>query len=208
VLLIRPGFISQSISDELIAAFRQIDKNWVSGDSHVRRWPYRTAISAVLLKEAGIRGLDERLSKVRQQAADAVCEFYGLSDATYIDYTLMTEMKVGDSVPMHADNQEYSDKGEWLPNHTHYHHCTANLYLNTCDVDYEGGLLRFSSIQEEVVPQKGLLVGFLSGREYQHEVTPIKNGCRYNISVWVTLDPARAECWDYSDIQTQNQLGG
>ena len=104
---------------------------------------------------------------------------------------------------MHADNQEYTDEGGWLPNHTPYHHCTAILYLNSCGADYEGGLLRFSSTQQEVIPQKGLLVGFLSGPEYQHEVTRIQRGFRYNISVWVTLDSARAECWYYPEILTQ-----
>ena len=98
MVLTRPGFISQSICDELIAAFRYVSDNRVSSDGHVRKWPYRTAISAVLLKEAGIPGLEERLSKIRQQAADAVTQFYGISGATFIDYTLMTEMKVGDCV--------------------------------------------------------------------------------------------------------------
>jgi predicted 2-oxoglutarate/Fe(II)-dependent dioxygenase YbiX len=199
MLLTRRGFISQSFSDKLIKAFQHVSANHGSSDGHVRKWQYRTAISAVLLREAGIRGLDTRLDRIRQKAAGVVTRFYGISFPAHIDYTLMSEMKVGDCVPPHADNEKRTKRGVWRPNHTPYHHCTAVLYLNTCGVDYEGGLLRFPSTQQQIIPQRGLLVGFLSNREYEHEVTPVRRGCRYSISIWVSLDPKRAESWIPSD---------
>src|SRR5262245_17924737 len=105
MVLIRPNFISQNLCDELIAAFQHISAKYESDGGHVRKWPYRTAISAALLREAGVPGLDARLDKVRQDAADVVAKFYSISDPTYIDYTLMSEMKFGDRLTFHADNE-------------------------------------------------------------------------------------------------------
>ena len=195
MVLTCPGFISRSFSDKLIEAFQYVSKNHGSSDGHVRKWQYRTAISAVLLREAGIRGLDARLGRIRQKAAAVVTRFYGISAPAHIDYTLMSEMKAGDCVPSHADNEKRTRNGVWRPNHTPYHHCTAVLYLNTCGVDYEGGLLRFPSTQQQIIPKSGLLVGFLSNREYEHEVTRVQSGRRYSISIWVSLDSRRAEDW-------------
>lgn len=70
------------------------------------------------------------------------------------------------------------------------------LYLNNCGTDYEGGLLRFPSFEQEIIPQAGMLVGFMSDRNYLHEVTPVKHGQRYAITIWVTQDADHAEYWD------------
>src|SRR5215207_8119623 len=85
--------------------------------------------------------------------------------------------------------------GRWVPNHTPWRAYTAMLYLNTSGVDYEGGPLRFPELGPEIVPRAGLLVGFPCGQQYQHEVTAVRQGSRYAISMRMTRDPAHAEDW-------------
>jgi hypothetical protein len=195
MVLIRPEFISPSEADELIATFRYVSDNSEPDGGHVRKWPYRNALSAVLLLRAGKPGIAELLGGIRREAADSLIKFYGIQERAHIDYTLMSEMKIGDCIPPHADNEVHMNEGVWLPNHTHYHHCGATLYLNTCGADYQGGLLRFPSTGKEIMPRTGLLVGFPSGRKHEHEVTPIQSGSRFTLSVWLTLYPEHAERW-------------
>jgi predicted 2-oxoglutarate/Fe(II)-dependent dioxygenase YbiX len=196
MLLIRHGFLSPTLCRDLIAGLQQISETYTKADDYVRRWEHRTSICGIAIKRAGIDGVSDQIAAIRQRAADALCQFYNVAGPTHIDFTLATEMRVGDCHPAHADNESCNDDGVWTPNHTSYHHSTALLYLNNCGVDYEGGVLRFPSFEQEIMPQAGMLVGFMCDRTYQHEVTPIQHGRRYAISVWVTEDAKRAEYWD------------
>lgn len=196
MLLIRHGFLSPTLCRDLIAGLQQISETYTKTDDYVRRWEHRTSICGIAIKRAGIDGVSDQIAAIRQRAADALCQFYNVAGPTHIDFTLATEMRVGDCHPAHADNESCNDDGVWTPNHTSYHHSTALLYLNNCGVDYEGGVLRFPSFEQEIIPQAGMLVGFMCDRTYQHEVTPIQHGRRYAISVWVTEDGERAEYWD------------
>lgn len=196
MLLIRHGFLSPTLCRNLIAGFQQISETYTEEDDYVRRYEGRTSICGIAIKQAGIDGVSDELSEIRQRAADALGEFYGVAGPIHIDFTLAAEMRVGDCLPVHADNESYNDDGVWTPNHTFYHHCAAQLYLNDCGIDYEGGLLRFPSLEQEISPQAGMLVGFMCDRNYQHEVTPIQHGRRYAISIWVTQDAEHAESWD------------
>ena len=196
MLLIRHGFLSPTLCRNLIAGFQQISETYEEADDYVRRNEDRTSICGIAIKRAGIDGVSDEISEIRQRAADALSRFNGIAGPTHIDFTLATEMRVGDFQPTHADNEACNDDGVWTPNHTSYHHSTALLYLNNCGVDYEGGLLRFPSFEQEIIPRAGMLVGFMSDRNYQHEVTPIQHGRRYAISVWVTLDAEHAEFWE------------
>jgi predicted 2-oxoglutarate/Fe(II)-dependent dioxygenase YbiX len=196
MLLIQPGFISPALCRNLIAGFQQISETYTKEDDYVRRYEHRTVICGIALKRAGIDGLSDEINEIRQRAADALREFYGVAGPIHIDFTLATEMREGGHLPAHADNESCNDDGVWTPNHTSYHHSTALLYLNNYGIDYEGGLLRFPSLEQEIIPQAGMLVGFMGDRNYQHEVTPILRGQRYAISVWVTQDAEHAEYWD------------
>ncbi len=196
MLLIRHAFLSNALCRDLIAGFRQISETYDKTDDYVRRYEHRTSICGIAIKRAGIQGVSDRIGEVRQRAADALRRFYDFAGPTHIDFTLATEMRVGDCHPVHADSESCNDVGVWIPNHTSYHYGAALLYLNNSGVDYESGVLRFPSLEQEIVPQAGMLVGFMCDRNYQHEVTAIRQGKRYAISVWVTRDSEHAEFWD------------
>lgn len=195
MLLIRHGFLSPTLCRNLIAGFQQISETYTKEDDYVRKYEDRTSICGIAIKRAGIDGVSDEINEIRQRAADALGRFYG-AGPIHIDFTLATEMRVGDCLPAHADNESCNDDGVWTPNHTSYHYGTALLYLNNCGVDYEGGVLRFPSFDQEITPQAGMLVGFMCDRNYQHEVTQIQHGRRYAISIWVTQNAERAEFWD------------
>jgi predicted 2-oxoglutarate/Fe(II)-dependent dioxygenase YbiX len=196
MLLIRQGFLSPTLCRNLIAGFQQISETYEETDDYVRKYEDRTSICGIMIKRSGIDGVSNEIDEIRQRAADTLSRFYGIAGPTHIDFTLATEMRVGDCQPAHADNEACDEDGVWTPNHTSYHHSTAMLYLNNCGIDYEGGLLRFPSFEQEIIPQAGMLVGFMCDRRYQHEVTPIQHGQRYAISIWVTLDAEHAEYWE------------
>jgi predicted 2-oxoglutarate/Fe(II)-dependent dioxygenase YbiX len=196
MLLIQHGFLSPTLCRNLIAGFQQISETYTKADDYVRKYEDRTSICGIAIKRARIDGVSDEINEIRQRAADALCRFYGIAGPIHIDFTLATEMRVGDCLPAHADNESCNDDGVWTPNHTSYHHSTALLYLNNCGIDYEGGLLRFPSIEQEIIPQAGMLVGFKCDRNYQHEVTTIQHGQRYAISIWVTQDAEHAEYWE------------
>jgi predicted 2-oxoglutarate/Fe(II)-dependent dioxygenase YbiX len=196
MLLIQHGFLSTALCRDLIAGFRQISETYEKADDYVRRYEHRTSICGIAIKRAGIQGVSERIGEIRQRASNALCRFYDFAEPAHIDFTLATEMQIGDCHPAHADSESRNDEGIWTPNHTSYHYGAAVLYLNNSGVDYEGGVLRFPLLEQEIIPQAGMLVGFMCDRNYQHEVTTILKGRRYAISIWVTRDHERAEYWD------------
>lgn len=196
MLLIRHGFLSPTLCRNLIAGLQQISETYTKADDYVRRYEHRTSICGIAIKRAGIDGVSDKIIEIRRRAADEVCRFYGTAGPIHIDFTLATEMRVGDCLPVHADNESCNDDGVWTPNHTSYHHSAALLYLNDCGIDYEGGVVRFPSFEQEIIPQAGMLVGFMCDRKYQHEVTPIQRGQRYAITIWVTQDAEHAEYWE------------
>ena len=181
---------------DLIAGFQQISETYEKADDYVRRYEHRTSICGIAIKRAEIEGVSDQISEIRRRAADVLRQFYDFTVPTHIDFTLATEMRVGDCHPAHADSESCNDNGVWTPNHTSYHYGAALLYLNDCGVDYAGGVLRFPSREQEIIPQAGMLIGFMCDRNYLHEVTPVQQGRRYAISIWVTRDPAHAEYWD------------
>jgi predicted 2-oxoglutarate/Fe(II)-dependent dioxygenase YbiX len=196
MLLIQHGFLSPTLCRHLIAGFQQISETYEKADDYVRRYEHRTSICGIAIKRAKIEGVSEQICEIRQRAADTLCRFYDFAVPAHIDFRLATEMRAGDCHPAHADSESCNDEGVWTANHTSYHYGAALLYLNNSGIDYEGGLLRFPSVEQEIIPQAGMMVGFMCDRNYQHEVTPVQQGRRYAISIWVTRDAAHAEYWD------------
>ena len=64
------------------------------------------------------------------------------------------------------------------------------LYLSEQGDEFDGGLIRFPKLKSEIVPRAGMLVGFLTGLEYQHEVTPVAHGQRDAVAFWFKTAPA------------------
>jgi hypothetical protein len=179
--------------EEVIAVFRSV----ASLSCHeVRRFPHRIEIDVSLLSRTGPAGLADELTAVRQRTRSALQEFYAPAGALYVEYTLLTQMQIGDAHVAHADNESLGPDGRWVPNHTPWRHSVGILYLNTSGLDYDGGILRFPTVGHRVVPRAGLLVGFTSGRQHWHEVTAITRGVRYSLAMWMTQDGDYREPWD------------
>jgi hypothetical protein len=195
MLLICPDFVSSEQAKEVIGALQQVTSAPLPPDVFANKLPNRTEVSGRIFGHIGMTEFDKWLTTLRQQILGEVRRLHGVSGPYYIDFTLLTEMKPGDYHALHADNVKQVQDGRWVPNHTPWREHTAMLYLNTSAVDYEGGLLRFPTIRQEIVPQVGLLVSFPCGQQYEHEVTAVQQGCRYAISIWFTRDPDHTESW-------------
>lgn len=100
------------------------------------------------------------------------------------DHAVIFETHVGGFQPLHADAERQNDQGEWEPNHSAWRTHVGLLYLSNEGEDHDGGVLRLPEFGVEYPPQKGLLVGFPSSREYVHEVTKVESGKRYAMAVW------------------------
>jgi hypothetical protein len=97
-----------------------------------------------------------------------------------LDYCAYTRIRPGGSHVLHADGVTL----EGGPNHTPDRVATAMLFLSDGEVDFEGGTLRFPIVGMEITPRIGLLVGFLSSLEYQHEVPSVTAGARDALAMW------------------------
>jgi len=191
------SFLSPVECDEIIDSFRYLVANPPSCagcGSGLRSQPNRTEIEGRLWGRGQLKSMSNRLGAIRQGALEELQSFFGEA-GLHVEFTLLTEMRQGDAHPLHADNERRAEDGRWIPNHTPWRAFASMVYLNTSGVDYTGGVLRFPSLGKEVVPQAGDLVGFGCGHEHEHEVTPIADGRRYSISIWLTRDPKRAERW-------------
>jgi hypothetical protein len=196
-LLIKRGFLASAECEGIIGGFQQLDSAPPLGAESgggLRRHPNRTEILAELFERRPAKEITHSLSKLCQVVLDDMRIFFGSSDLQ-VEFTLLTELRVGDSHPLHADNEQQADNGQWVPNHTPWRAYAAMVYLNTSGVDYKGGVLHFPALGQTVAPQVGELVGFSCGHEHEHEVTPIEEGRRYSISIWLTRKIGHAERW-------------
>ena len=117
-MLIQPKFVSSTLCRDLIAGFQQISETYEKADDYVRRYEHRTSICGIAIKRAEIEGVSDQISEIRRRAADVLRQFYDFAVPTHIDFTLATEMRVGDCHPAHADSESCNDNGVWTPNHT------------------------------------------------------------------------------------------
>jgi predicted 2-oxoglutarate/Fe(II)-dependent dioxygenase YbiX len=141
------------------------------------------------------QGAYEILSIVRKQAVGWVTEFYEETSQVWNEFTLLSNLYGGHYHPLHADNEEKDANGKWIPNHTPYRNYTAMLYLNMCGKDFQGGRINFPKIRQDIAPQEGLLVGFPSDHNFLHETTPVTQGNRFAVSLWMTSNNNHIENW-------------
>ncbi len=89
-----------------------------------------------------------------------------------------------------------------VPNHTYWREYTALLYLNE---DFEGGEILFEDgpcnrLYKKVIPiRAGMLVIAPNGKNFYHEVFPIRSGKRYSLHLWYTSDPRYVNPYIHSD---------
>ena len=189
-ILRQSGFLGHADCREIIHGFRAavLDCDEVLGTA------CRTELAAWLAAEHLEPALRHRIGDVRARARERVAKFYGAVDELHVEYTLFSEMRVGDAHVLHADAERRDSSGQWQPNHTPWRHSVALLYLNTWGNDFDGGELVFPGLKR-IRPCAGELVGFPSTREYCHEVTPITRGSRCVLAMWMTQEMDRCELW-------------
>ncbi|MBS0627105.1 MAG: 2OG-Fe(II) oxygenase [Verrucomicrobia bacterium] len=102
--------------------------------------------------------------------------------------------------PIHGKDQSKlrtSCKGncpgaKFVPNHTPWREYTALLYLND---DFEGGEILFedgpqNKLYKKIIPiRSGMLVIAPNGKDFYHEVFPVRKGKRHSLIFWYTSDP-------------------
>lgn len=108
------------------------------------------------------------------------------------EWTVFSQMRAGDSMPLHADAEKQTLDG-WEENHTPWRTHVGLLYLNSAGVDFRGGELVLPEIGRTILPSSGLYVSFPSARKHQHQVTTIESGARLSFVVWFTRDASRGE---------------
>ena len=156
------GFVSEATCRGLVEQFRaKRDK----GSDYVNR----TMLDAIHL-DAVNPMLDDCVTQLN--------EFYGT--AVEREWSVLTEMREGDSQPEHADAEQLNGD----PNHTPWRTHVALLYLTDGERDHTGGVLRLPALGLEYVAKPGLLVGFPATAEYGHEVTLVESGTRYALATW------------------------
>ena len=135
----------------------------------------------------------EILSVARPRARNLMREHYGTNEI-WNEFTLLSNLHGGDHYPLHADNEKKVN-GTWIPNHTSQRDYSAILYLNTSGSDFQGGHIRFPEIGQDIAPQAGLLIGFQSNHNFLHQTTPVTQGNRFTVSMWMTSKNEHVEKW-------------
>ncbi len=191
-LLVFRDFACEADVVALLSAFRALVAARPAGDdlTEVRPLPLRTEASCRNVVGVCDRAISNRVISIRARAIATMREFFHVT--AYPEFTLMSEMRVGDCHPLHADAERQTAEG-WVPNHTPWRSHVGLLYLNTCNADYRGGLLDLPGIGQTIEPVRGLFVAFPSGRRHVHKVTPVEAGRRLSMAIWLTGDAARAE---------------
>ncbi len=137
----------------------------------------------------------EILGEARPRAVNLIREFYG-ADKVWNEFTLLSNLHGGDHHPLHADNERKDVNGIWIPNHTSQRNYSAVLYLNTSGSDFQGGHIVFPELGQDIIPRSGLLIGFPSNRNFLHQTTPVTQGNRFAVSLWMTSKNEYIEKWN------------
>jgi hypothetical protein len=186
-VLMLPDFAAEGDISAIDSAF---DAAVAFGGSFVHSQPLRTQVVCRNIGAACDPEVFERVVDTRNRIVATMRQ--GFSAATFPDLTLLSEMRIGDSHPLHADAEQETADG-WKPNHAFWLTHAGLLYLNTCGIDYEGGLLELPTVGRTIAPARGMLVAFPSGRRHVHRVSEVTAGVRRTLTVWLTMDPARGE---------------
>ena len=86
----------------------------------------------------------------------------------------------------------------YVPNHTPHREYTALVYLNE---EFTGGELAFEDgphnvLYRKVIPiHSNMLVLAPNGKDFYHEVYPIRSGRRYSLHLWYSSDPTLRRSW-------------
>jgi len=157
----------------------------------VRKWSARTEVPAKGIMQVLGQSQSRIISTMRSRMVSMTRDSFAAPDILP-EWTLFTQMRVGDSIALHADAERQTSDG-WEVNHTPWRTHVGLLYLNSAGVDLQGGNLVLPEINRTIFPSSGLFVAFPSGRKHLHQVTTIESGSRLSFIVWFTRDANRLE---------------
>jgi len=175
-LRIVENFISQEDADIFID---YINKNHNNPDKFP---PTRGALEfgrhryeANIPETAPLKNHEEMIDTIKKYSEKVLKEFYDLykDPILHISAFWMAELGKDTKLPFHSDNHYMSE-------HL-YRSCV--IYLNE---DYEGGYIRFKDIPLTYKPKSFSAVFFKA--DMVHEITKIKEGIRFALPVWASVD--------------------
>lgn len=152
------------------------------------------------------------ISNISREILQIMKQAYDLSHKIYqVDHFALYSRIAGNYCVYHSDNIMFdcpihgkdqtklrvSCKGncpgaKFIPNHTPWREYTALLYLND---DFEGGEILFedgpqNKLYKKIIPiRSNMLIIAPNGKDFYHEVFPIRKGRRYSLIFWYTSDP-------------------
>jgi hypothetical protein len=191
------GFIEPEACEKIIAAYRhllaceQVEPS-VPGLRECGPWK---ECACWALKALDREYVGQILDSLRERIIAHTRRAFGETEPIALDFTNMTALNIGAYYPLHADLEKRDERDNWVENHTPFRKYAAMVYLNTKDINYEGGQLQFPGIGLAVNPKAGRLVIFSGSREHEHQTTPVVRGTRYAIATWITTNPELFEQW-------------
>jgi predicted 2-oxoglutarate/Fe(II)-dependent dioxygenase YbiX len=192
------GFLDAAECRRLVEIHRRFSV--VDSNYHVVRTSRVATARELCSANAAERGL---VASVRERVRRAVLEQLRAEEPLYVNMTQLSSMGSGGVVPLHADDcMLHLDTGRWVPTFF-FRKYSALVYLDQSGRDYQGGVLEFVDAQggarmrvrvlERVVPRRGTVVLFSSGRDNAHRTTPVTRGRRHVMAIWFCADERFAE---------------
>jgi hypothetical protein len=168
---------SKAIVDylDMLVQMGYLDWNQISfyGSLAMGYWPSDNNLLAFGLPADYFDQLKERIKKATEKCIG--------TDLTEVSYHAQKWIE-GAFADYHSDNSD--EHGN--PTAFEKSKYATFIYLND---NFEGGLLKFKSLDYPIQPKVGMLAAFDGGADNMHAVTTVKNGERYTVgSFWDRAD--------------------
>lgn len=199
-ILILEDFITPKEAETLIGFYNRTKTDLVS---HLDNQLPIPSISNRLIQQI-LFNISNRVLELIEQSYPSSGKRY------YLDHGGIYSRIKGNFCPYHADNIRFEcpihgkdqsvlrlvcdgecPGSKFVPNHTPWREYTALVYLND---NFKGGEILFedgpcNKLYQKVIPIKAnMMILAPNGRNFYHEVFPIRQGTRYSIHLWYTSD--------------------
>jgi hypothetical protein len=167
-----PNFLSHRLCDEIVMWFKTEPKV----ASNIQSFFNGRQINYENISNDRIKKI---VNMFRYETSKEIEKLFSVK--AYPDYTDIVYWASGSGMLVHSDNSDQDGN----PNYCAWREFSGVLYLND---DYQGGNTFFPDHGPKfVVPEKGKLVLFPAGIDYNHGVTTVV-GNRYTMPIWFTSD--------------------
>jgi hypothetical protein len=174
------NFLSASDCDQLIACFNRNAKLAPDVSQTDEFFQNRFIwMPDIPLSEARAKCV---MQMSRDRCAEHIREFFKENGSLYADSVQLVKWPPGQGMPAHADNSEPDGSPHRTPNRKY----ASVVYLNG---NYTGGELFIKPLKLKIMPKTGLMIGFKGDFSHEHGVIPVKEGMRYTMPMWFSLDP-------------------